>query len=123
MEEVFLAKGLIPPSQKRKRNQDKEEGTSGGGYKGKKNKLDEKGLPMKCFNYKCDCTINCNHPCRYHFSNNCSKRKEGGKSNKAEEKDKLTNFVETNIPHVLFTTTSPNKAPHDRLIWAEQQNA
>ena len=69
MEEVFLAKGWIPPSQKRKRNQDKEEGTSGGGYKGKKNKLDENGLPMKCFKCQCDCTTNCNQPCRYHFSN------------------------------------------------------
>ena len=108
MEEVFLSKGWVPPK-KRKLNE-KEDAISGG-YKGKKNKLDENGFPMKCFKCKCDCTTNCNHPCRYHFSDKCSDNKiKSGK-----EKKDLTHFVKTNLPHVttpmtLFTTTEDSQS-------------
>ena len=65
---------------------------------------------MKCFKCKCDCSTNCNHPCRYHFSDKCPDNKI-----KSKEKKDLTYFVKTNLPHVttpmtLFTTTEDSQS-------------
>ena len=41
-------------------------------YKGKKNILGQDGTPSKYFKCMCDCTDNCNCPCRYHFKIACT---------------------------------------------------
>ena len=80
MEEVLLAKGWKPPK-KRPRPDD----PAASGYKGKKNKLDENFLPMKCYKCKCECIKNCNCSCRYHFADKCPGKKVESKEPKGME--------------------------------------
>ena len=97
MEEVLLAKGWKPPK-KRPRQDDP------GSYKGKKNKLDENFLPMKCYKCKCECITNCSCSCRYHFADKCTGKKvearEPKGDGKPKEKSDLAHFVKTNLPHI-----------------------
>ena len=98
MEEVLLSKGWKPPGKKRPNPEGQNI------YKGKKNKLDENFLPMKCYKCKCDCIKNCNCSCRYHFADKCTGKRsdEKPKDAKPEEKKKsdLAHFVKTNLPHI-----------------------
>ena len=101
MEEVLLAKGWKPP---KKRTRQDDTGTSS--YKGKKNKLDENFLPMKCYKCKCECIKNCSCSCRYHFADKCTGKKGETKESKGDGKPKdksdLAHFVKTNLPHTDF---------------------
>ena len=120
MEEVLLAKGWKPP---KKRTRQDDTGTSS--YKGKKNKLDENFLPMKCYKCKCECIKNCSCSCRYHFADKCTGKKAETKESKGDGKPKdksdLAHFVKTNLPHINEDMTFYVTGDHQSEVEAERE--
>ena len=104
IEEVLLAKGWKPPKKgagaRRRSRSESPSRTKKSNYKGKKNRLGENSIPLKCFICKCDHTYNCNCPCVYHMADTCPDRRTRAvnvKQDNSKKKPDLGLFVDSNI--------------------------
>ena len=89
VETYLVKKGWTKPKKRRRSNS--EPAKEGGGYLGRKNMLDNKGVPLKCHLCRCKHEANCTCPCVYHFANKCpSKAKVQNNESENKRTDALS---------------------------------
>ena len=104
VETYLVKKGWSKPKKRKRSYSD----SAKSGYLGRKNMLDNNGIPLKCHTCKCNHTKNCTCPCVYHFADKCPKKSVPAEKETAQTElglfMQLTNNGSENISVALKTS-------------------